>query len=305
MVDKLTKRKLKNFFVYDLWKVVVLSAILCVIFVLIFNFVSKKPSDGQDFKIMLDDDVIMGKGTIDEYIEELFTSKPTEGGFSYEMLKGETMYIRGTEENPEEYLLGGVYCDLNYDDVCFLGKKLYLAYLKMQGGAVDINEYIKDAKAFLFDNEFCDTNGVFNESNVFKYFDRTRKGDSRFRTKAQKEKGRLDELERLKGIYFMATSLEACFEENPNLLDEQREGTNQIGQKVMGSYALKLSELDGGELGDISRVFSITPTDEEDETSSSEIYLAIGNNKEANGDLYYEMLAVLYKTIKNYSTYLS
>ncbi|MBE5744116.1 MAG: hypothetical protein E7358_05320 [Clostridiales bacterium] len=300
MVDKITKRKLKSFFVYDAWKVVLVSTIFCVIFVLLFNFISKKPTDGQDFKIMLDDDIVMTKA-IDDYIEALFTTKPTEGGFSYEMLKGETMYMRGTEENPEEYLLGGVYCDLNYDDVCILGEKLYLAYLKMQGGAVDINEYIKDAKNYLFSNEFCDNNGVFNESKVFEYFDKTRKGDSRFRTKEQKEKGRLDELERLKGIYFMAESLQSCFIEHPYLLDEQREGTDKFGQKVMGSYALKLGELDGGDLGDISSVFSIV---KEDGNNADGVYLAIGNNKEENGDLYYEMLAVLYQTIKNYSTYL-
>ena len=143
MVDKLTKRKLKNFFVYDAWKVVVLSAVVCIILVLVFNFISKKPTDGQDFKLMLDDDIVMNsKIDIDGLFEGLFTSKPTEGGFSYEMLKGETMYMYGSDENPEDYLLGGVYGELYYDDVCVLGETLYLSYLKMHGGAVDIEKYI-------------------------------------------------------------------------------------------------------------------------------------------------------------------
>ncbi len=304
MVDKITKRKLKSFFVYDAWKVVALSAIFCVIFVLIFNFVGKKPSDGQEFKLILDDDIVLGVG-IDGFIEELFTSEPTEGGFSYEMLKGETVYIYDTEENPEDYLLGAVYCELNYDDACILGETMYDAYLKMYGAAVEIDKYISDAKAFLLSNGLCDENGVFDENRVNKYFDQTRKGDSRFRTKEEKEQGRKAEFERLKGIWLMATSLENCFAIFPELLDE-REGTNEIGEKVVGKYALNLGELDGGDYGDITRLFSTVKTDEQGNTSytADGIYLAIGNNKEVNGDLHYEILAVMYHIVKNYSSYL-
>lgn len=305
MVDRLTKRKLKNFFVYDLWKVVLISVLACVILVLVFNFVSKKPSDGQDFKILLDDNIIMGTG-VDSLLEELFTSEPTEGGFSYEILKGETVYIYETEENSEEYLLGLVYCELYYDDVCIFGEKLYLEYLNMRGGATDINEYIKGAKEFLIKNQFCNSEGVFNESKVFSYFDETRKGDGRFRTKEEKAQGRLDELERLKGIWFMANALQECFELHPELLDIEREGANHISQKVMGKYAIHLGALDGGDYGDITSVFSTAKVDENNNTSytADGVYLAIGNNKEENGDLYYEMLAVMYKIIKNYSSYL-
>lgn len=304
MVDKITKKKLKNFFIYDAWKIVVLSAILCVVFVLIFNFVSKKPSDGQDFKMMLDDDIVMGTG-IDSLFEDLFTTKASEGGFSYEMLKGETMYMYNTEENPEEYLLGSVYGELYYDDVVIMGETLYLKYLSMGGAAADINEYIKDAKCFLLDNGLCNTDGVFDEQRVNEYFDKTRKGDSRFRTKAEKEQGRKDELDRLKGIWFMATSLESCFEQHPELLDDEREGTNEIGKKVNGRYALHLGALDGGIYGNITSVFSRVEIDDSGNTSyvADGIYVAIGKNKEENGDLYYEMLAVLYQLIENYSTY--
>ncbi len=304
MVDKITKRKLKNFFVYDAWKVVVVSAILCVIFVLIFNFVSKKPTDGQDFKILIDDDIVIGK-EIDNFFKDLFTKNPTEGGFSYEMLKGETVIVNETDDNPEEYLLSSVYCDLNYDDVCILGEKLYLEYLNIQGGAVDINEYIAGAKAFLTNGGFCDANGTFNEREVNRYFDRTRKGDSRFRTKEQKEQGRKDELERLKGIWFMATSLEVCFENNPQLLDVEREGTNEVGQKVTGRYALNLGALDGGYYGDVTNLFSRVEVDGNGTSyTANKVYLAIGKNKKENGDLYYEMLAVLYQIINNCSSYL-
>ena len=82
MVNKLTKRKLKLFAVYDLWKVAVVSVLACAILLLAFNFVAKKPSDGQEFKILIDKTVNMGDD-INDLFENLFTKAPEQGGFSY------------------------------------------------------------------------------------------------------------------------------------------------------------------------------------------------------------------------------
>ncbi len=303
MVNRITKRRLKLFFKYDLWKVLVVSALVCVILLLTFNFVAKKPSDGQTFKILIDDDVMMSSD-IDLLFEDLFTKKPTEGGFSYEMLKGDTTYIYGSDENPEEYLLRSVYGDLNYDDIVIFGEDLYLDYLGF-GMAADINEYVASAKDFLISKGLCNELGEFDERKVNEYFDSTRKRDTRFKTKEKKEQGRRDELERLKGIWFMATALEDCFNEHPELLDIERKATI-FGSEVDGVYALKLSSLVGKSGKDVTNLFSRTETDEEGNVSivADDIYVAIGNNKNENGDLYYEMLAVLYTLIENYTTYL-
>lgn len=303
MVNRITKRRLRLFLIYDLWKVVVVSVLVCAILLLAFNFVAKKPTDGQEFKILIDDDIAMGND-IGGLFEDLFTKKPTEGGFSYEMLKGDTTYMYSSDENPEEYLLQTVYGDLNYDDVVILAEDLYLKYLQM-GMATDINKYIASAKKFLIDNDLCNELGEFNEQKVNEYFNKTRKRDSRFRTKAEKEQGRIDELERLKGIWFMATSLESCFASHPELLDEEREG-NFLGKKVNGVYALNLGALVGKQGKDASNLFYLTKADDKGDITytADGIFVAIGNNSNENGDLFYEMLAVLYTLIENYTNYL-
>ncbi|MBO7214603.1 MAG: hypothetical protein J6V66_03795 [Clostridia bacterium] len=304
MVNKLTKRKLKLFAVYDLWKVAVVSVLACAILLLAFNFVAKKPSDGQEFKILIDKTVNMGDD-INDLFENLFTKAPEQGGFSYEMLKAETVIINGTDENPDAYLLNSVYGDLYYDDVVILQEDLLEIYVNNHM-ATDINVYISDAKAFLISNGLCDANGVFNETAVYDYFDRTRKGDSRFRTKEKKEQGRKDELERLKGIWFMANALENCLRANPNLLDKERE-YNYYTLPQKGVYALRLGALIGKDGADISNLFNIKHVKEDTEEiyySADGLYLAIGSNKEENGDLYYEMLSVVYTLIKTYTTYL-
>lgn len=304
MVNKLTKRKLKLFVAYDLWKVVVVSVLVCVILLLAFNFVAKKPKDGQDFKILIDKSVLMGDD-IDVLFENLFTNETEEGGFSYEMLKGETLFINGTDENPDEYLLRGVYCDLFYDDVVILQKPLYEFYVEDCFMATDINEYIKEAINFVKVNAY-DESGAFSEQKVYDYFDRTRKGDTRFRTREEKVQGRIDEVKRFKGILHTATALQNCFSANRELLDEERT-ISFYGQEKKGVYGLKLGGLVGREGADITKLFALKKTYEETGEiyyTADGLYLAIGSNKEQNGDLYYEMLSVMYTLIDTYTTLL-
>lgn len=302
MVNKLTKRRLKLFFTYDFWKVVIVSVLVCALLILGFNFVGRKPTDGQYFKILLDDDVMMGED-IDGLFESLFTKKPTEGGFSYEVLKGDTTIMYNSDENPEEYLLHTVYGDLNYDDIVVLGEKMYKYYVEECHMATCINTYVAQAKEFVVTNAY--TNGVFDEQKVRNYFDRTRNKDARFRTKDQKEQGRLDEIERFKGLYFMATALEECFSKNPYLLDVERE-IDVYGKKEKGHYGLRLTYLKGKEGKNIANLFNVKNTDSEGKTTytANGIYIAIGNNKEENGDLYYEMISVLYTLIDSYTNLL-
>ena len=103
----------------------------------------------------------------------------------------------------------------------------------------------------------------------------------------------------------MATALESCFASHPELLDKEREA-NFLGKKVNGVYALNLGKLAGKQGEDVSKLFYLPKTDEEGNVSyiADGIFVAIGNNSNENGDLYYEMLAVLYTLIENYTNYL-
>ena len=103
MVNKITKARLKNFIWYNSAKILILTVILSVVLGLLFNFVEKKPTDGQDFKILIDESITLGV-EIDELFSDLFTSDEDGGGFSYEILKGETIIARNSNENPKDYV---------------------------------------------------------------------------------------------------------------------------------------------------------------------------------------------------------
>ena len=59
MDNKITLSRLKTFFVYDLVKLI--ACVLGVVFllVIIFNAISKKPTNGQDYFLMISDEIVV------------------------------------------------------------------------------------------------------------------------------------------------------------------------------------------------------------------------------------------------------
>ncbi len=304
MVNKITGKRLKNLIVYDGIKIVVLSVIVCLVLVLVFNAFAKKPTDGQDFRLIVDEDVIVGDD-MNGFFNSLFDNGVENGGFSYETLQGQVVYLRSNDESPKNYVLTGIYVELNQDDVCVLLEDIYVKYLS-QSNAVKIDVYVQNAKQFLLDNGLCDENGVFNVDKVNAYFERTRGKDSRFKTAKQIEEGKANELKRLKAIWNNATALLRCFELHKELLDEREYTYGEFTDK--GYFGLNLGALNGNaQTGKyVEDLFKRSYENESGETvyTTDGIYVALGNNLDADGDLYYENLAFLYTLIKTYSTYI-
>ena len=303
MVNKITKQRLKNVIVYDGVKILALSVILCVVLILIFNAFAKKPSNGQAFKFVIDENIHVGDD-VNGFMDDLFESGSENGGFSYEILQGETVYLRSNDESPKEYVLNNVYAELSQDDVCVLEEEIYLQYIS-RNNAVDLVDYVKSAKTFLLNEGICNAGGEFDVSAVNAYFEKTRLKDSRFRTSEQIEKGKKDELDRLKAIWKNATALDTCFATHPEVLDER---TFTIGDYTKtGKFALKIDVFDGKDGKLVENLFKRSYLDENEETvyTTSGIYITVGNNLQDDGDLYYENLAVLYTLINTYSTFIS
>ena len=304
MVNKITGKRLKNLIVYDGIKIVALSVIVCLIAVLVFNAFAKKPSAGQDFRLIVDEDVFVGDDA-NEFLDYMFYSGAENGGFSYETLQGQLVYLRSNDESPKSYVLSGVHVELHEDDVCVLLEGIYVDYIS-QNNAVKIDEYLNSAKQFLLDNGLCDENGVFNVDKVNAYFESTRGKDSRFKTADQIEVGKANELKRLKAIWNNATALQNCFALHKELLDEREYTYGNFTDK--GYFALNVGALNGNsQTGKyVENLFKRAYQDENNETvyTADGIYIALGKNLDANGDLFYENLAFLYTLIKTYSTYI-
>ncbi len=304
MVNKITKKRLKNVLVYDGLKIIILSVIVCLIVVLIFNGLAKKPSDGQDFKLIIDEELHVGEEELDSFMNQLFEVGPENGGFSYDTLRGEIITLRSNDESPKNYMLNNIYVDISQDDACVLVEDIYVQYLS-ENNAVDIVKYVDSALQFLFKEGLCDENGVFNENKVNAYFERTRGSDSRFKTNSQIESGKAKELKRLKAIYSNAKALKNCFELHPELLDERT--FNYGGVEFTGKYAILIDKFDGNNGRYAETLFKRSYEDDSGLTvyTTEGIYITIGNNLDANGDLFYENLAFLYTLINRYSTFLT
>lgn len=301
MVNSITKKRFKNFMAYSWLKMIIVMFLVCVLLLLGFNYVERKPSDGQDFKLIIDEEVLMGDD-VKLIFDELSSDGVENGGFSYEMLKGETIILRDADGS-KNYNLNSLYCELYYDDVIVLAETTYDYYYK-NDHAVDLPSYVQDAKNFIISNGFLNENGEFNTEKVNEYFIKTRGKDSRFRTEAEKEQGKIEEYKRLKAIWENANALEECFSKHPEILDQER-SYDYYGLQRSGRYAINLGALKNG-TRDIVNLFSITDYDELGylNVSANGIYLSVGNNKDENGDLFYEQLTVLVKIIGKYSNFL-
>lgn len=301
MVNKITKPRLKTFIAYNTVKMIIVTLIACIILVLIFNGVGKHPTDGQDFKLIIDSNIKIGKDVIDLF-SDLKNRDEEDGGFSYEMLKGEPFILRGSDENPTSYNLNSIYVPLSYDDVCVLPEDIFKDYVTA-GNAKRIDLYITEALAFC--NQFL-VGGEIDANKVFNYFELTRGKDSRFITKEQKEQGKNSELKRIKAIYKNANLLKDCFNAHPELLYNCSYKSETFGQTFEGAYAINISNLKGREDKNIANLFQINKEVSEKEpiVTTEGIYLAVGDTFDKTGDLFYEQLAFLVTLIKNYTNYL-
>lgn len=301
MVNKITKPRLKTFIAYNTVKMIIVTLIACIILVLIFNGVGKHPTDGQDFKLIIDGSIVVGEDIIGLF-DDLKNNDEQDGGFSYEMLKGEPLILRESDEYPISYNLNSIYVPLSYDDVCVLTEKVYKDYVT-SGNAKRIDLYITEALAFC--NQFL-VGGEIDANKVYEYFELTRGKDSRFITKDQKEQGKKDELKRIKAIYKNATTLENCFAIHPELLHNCSFKSEVLNQTFEGPYAINVSNLKGHSENKIENLFQINKTVNDTETvlTTEGIYVVIGDTYDKTGDLFYEQLAFLVTLLRNYTNYL-
>ena len=307
---KLTKSRLKTFFTYDAIKIVAAVFITVLLLWIILNALAKKPTNGQDFFMMVADDVI-----ISDEARALPDGVKNGGGkykFSYDVLNVNTLVI-----NPAGYssaYMMNTYCELGEDDVFICTddgeNSLYNQYTDLYWGE-DIKTYASDALGFLSDNGLIDENGDFTDKNVESYFLKTRKKDARFRKKAAQQKGVSDEKERLKSVYDNAKALLKALDEHPELLYDEKEVKINDNLTVKGNFAINLGALDGSPALNgkktITDLFARNAYDENGsvtEVTADKVLLLVGRNEQDEGDLYYESLAFINYLLYEYSTFL-
>ena len=307
MDNKITLKRLKTFLVYDSVKLIAIVLGVIMLLVIVFNAISKKPTNGQDYFMMVDNEVVIGEDGR-KLLNEVKTSSYDNYGFSYDILRINNMPI-----DPSGYSSGylmNTYAELGEDDIFIVadseGDGLYENYLNSYLGDTILG-YISQAEKYLTSNNFL-LNGVFSEENIRLNFINTRGKDSRFETEELFVAGLSNEVNRIKAIYKNAVVLKKVLENHPELLYKTE--VIKHGDRVIaeGSFAIDLSKLNGKNNKHISSVFTrAIVVDKELGTidyTTQGVLLMIGRNYDSNGDLNYESLAVINKLIDTYSTFI-
>lgn len=314
MDNKITLKRLKTFFTYDAIKLVAAVVAVCFALLIVFNAVAKKPSYGQDYYMLVADNIHMGQEG-QAFCQTVKNSGVENYGFSYDILRVNNMVIQ--EAGYSSNYMMNTYVELGEDDVFIVadveGDNLYNNYIS-SFFAEEINLYIEQALTYCKTNGFVDDNGNFNTDKIRKNFINTRGKDSRFEKNADFNNGVQNEIARIKAIYKNAVVLKKVLENHPELL--YKEETLSYNDKVVekGYYALKLSALNGKGDKRVENAFScaVPKLSEGEEITDETIYeytienvvVLIGKNSVDEGDLYYESLAFINKLIDTYSTFI-
>lgn len=304
MDNKINKERFKTFFYYDSIKTFVIGIITIVVLVLIFNVVSKRPTNGQDFYLMNAEGVTLtGEGT------SLLSG--TKNGdyrfkFSYDVLEASTMSPQSAGLYSAQYMMT-VYLSANQCDV-FLSvdnrsededSSMFQSFVD-GFSAVKIEEYIENAKTYSL--QYVDVNGdnvVAKDAEVERLFEIRNGKDSRFEKAGTYEEGLKGEKERVVAIYKNAVILEKVLNNHPELLYFYTSA--EYPDSLNGNYGINLSKLNGKNGKVIENDFICSLNTEE---KSYDILLSIRSTPAIDKDLCYENLAFINNIIDIYSTYI-
>ncbi len=297
MNGKISKNNIKIFFTYDLLKVLAVCTIFCLVFALVFGIVEKKTTEGQRFAIMYADDVIVGDDSTKLY--QKLIDEESGNSFSYNILSIEPKQITVVDNNAQNLMY--TYSDLHDDDVFICTETLIKDYVETHR-AQDLDVFIENAFKYLYDNNFYSKSGVINEDAIIKNFVEKNKNDNRFKNDKDFEKAKQSEVKRIKAIFDNATILKGVFDKNPQIFDDKYVNLPDIN--YTGRFAIKLSELKGGELlieNSFKRKVENENSTEEATYTVDGVYLMLGEKSKANGDMHYEGLTYLVNFLKTYS----
>lgn len=306
MNNKITKQRLKTFFVYDAVKATAIVALVLLLVIIVFNYVGKRPTASQTFSVLVDNvEVIAGDGQEEFYTKVSYGNKDKlRYGLSYEILTGNVTSITPSSGNPMETLVQ-TYVSMEDDDVLIAGKTIATYYLN-RGVAMDFDLFIALLNDFLYkSNGFysseSDSAEDINVDAVKAYFLKTKGKDTRFLTESQKQKGIENEVERIKGYKVNSDLFKRLLNKCPSIISTEKELSYfEIGN-YYGKYALDLGVLGNGFIN-VYKTKQTVNGEQVDTTSG--VYLLLGNRDSTKSDTLFETLAFILALVEDYSNVL-
>ncbi len=300
MKNRAGKSQIKTFFTYDIIKVIAISAIVCLILTVLFNAVAQKPSEGQRFSIIYDNQLSLG----DDYNLAIADAMDLDNdyGFSYDVLDFDVKKLTVADNSSPSYTLQ-TYVEIYDDDVLYCTDELASFYL-INAYAQNFDTYIDGALNYLYDNGFYSQSGEINEQKIIDNFVSKFSKDNRFRKKDQLENGKQQEIKRIKALYYNAITLKRVIEAHPEMFSDKYSEYEWGENIVKGNFAIDLSKLTGGANSLEKAVKLKIDNDGEVSYTTENIYLMLGNNLDVNGHLHYEGLAYVISVLKCYTNWI-
>ncbi len=195
MDNKLTKRRLSDFFAYE-WIITIVAAVVVIIVMeLIYTVAATRLSTGQQFKYYLDEDLYVYDGSAYEIYNLLGVETGKNGKtFSFDVLSVES------ENLTSSYNVLSVRLSVQEGDAIFTSAKekedgsVRAKTIIDQFPVYNLQLLLDSAKEYIAQFK---VGGNLDENKIRAYFDERMKGDNRFRTEAEKEAGRQNEIGRI------------------------------------------------------------------------------------------------------------
>ena len=317
MDNRITKRRLSDFLAYD-W-ILMIVAIMALIFLweVIFTSAATRLSVGQKFKIYRDEGLYASDNT---NLIALLGAADGENGktFSYDVLSVES------ESLTSSYNVLPTRMSVRDGDAIFTSSVETDGVSRVRTiiddyPVCDFNELKENAKAYL--NQFVVENGdIYNENDydeakIRAYFNERMDGDKRFKTEDALEKGRRDEIGRIKllaknvkdfekllayenqDIFYKYIRYEQAHNSDPE--DEELAGYYEQ-EKAKGArvFGLNIAALTGG-TNNPSDYFKLMGTDKADN-----VVLVLFDFTKYQPDLQYETISFTVTLVKEFSNIL-
>ncbi len=323
MDNRLTKRRLSDFLAYEWILMIVVAVAAIIVLELAYTMAATRLSTGQQFKYYLDE-TLYSFDASDKSVYDLLGVETGKNGktFSYDVLSVET------EKLTSSYNVLTVRLSVQEGDAIFTssveneGETVRIKSIADEFPVYDLEDLLVRAenylKPFTVNGEVYNEND-YDETKIRDYFDARMKGDKRFRTEAEKEEGRKNEVGRImklagevkdfktllsvdeeKGLFYRYTKYEQMSAQNPDDENYKAAYEREKAERENRIYGINMGALtyatDRTDKKPVSEYLKIANTD-----SAQNVVLVLFDFGKYQPDLQFECISFLNTLVREFS----
>ncbi len=319
----MTKRRLSDFLAYEWILMIVVAVAAIIVLELAYTMAATRLSTGQQFKYYLDE-TLYSFDASDKSVYDLLGVETGKNGktFSYDVLSVET------EKLTSSYNVLTVRLSVQEGDAIFTssveneGETVRIKSIADEFPVYDLEDLLVRAenylKPFTVNGEVYNEND-YDETKIRDYFDARMKGDKRFRTEAEKEEGRKNEVGRImklagevkdfktllsvdeeKGLFYRYTKYEQMSAQNPDDENYKAAYEREKAERENRIYGINMGALtyatDRTDKKPVSEYLKIANTD-----SAQNVVLVLFDFGKYQPDLQFECISFLNTLVREFS----